>query len=87
MVLLPQGSKPAGTAVQLCALLPCLTTSALHPLSMPLQSLSYVSPQALLNALLPQAQLPPAEVEQGGTTRVAAFKRYLAGGGLVTGAL
>ncbi|KAL4421480.1 hypothetical protein ABPG75_010771 [Micractinium tetrahymenae] len=40
------------------------------------QSLSYASPKALLNALLPQAQLPAeAAVDEG---RVAAFKRYIA---------
>lgn len=45
-----------------------------------LQSLSYVSPQAILNALLPQAQLPAAAAETGGDGgRVAAFKRYIAG--------
>ncbi|KAI7838239.1 hypothetical protein COHA_007984 [Chlorella ohadii] len=43
------------------------------------QSLSYVSPQAILNALLPQAQLPAAAAETGGDGgRVAAFKRYIA---------
>lgn len=45
-----------------------------------MQSLSYVSPQAILNALLPQAQLPAAAAEAGGDGgRVAAFKRYIAG--------
>lgn len=54
---------------------------ALHPPPTcpepPLQSLSYASPKALLNALLPQAQLPAqAPADEG---RVAAFKRYIAG--------
>jgi hypothetical protein len=45
-----------------------------------LQSLSYASPKALLNALLPQAQLPESAAAGGSAARVAAFKRYIAGG-------
>lgn len=52
--------------------------TAAHVRPCPLQSLSYASPQALLNALLPQAQLPAAAAEADGG-RVAAFKRYIAG--------
>jgi hypothetical protein len=82
-------ASAAGVAAQLCTWPVCLITCAFHPMPLPLQSLSYVSPQALLNALLPQTQLPPAEAEQGSTTRVAAFKRYIAGlaGWLVMSAL
>jgi hypothetical protein len=43
-----------------------------------LQSLSYVSPQALLNALLPQPGAATAVAGADGD-RVASFKRYIAG--------
>jgi len=44
-----------------------------------LQSLSYASPKALLNALLPQGQLPASASDAADGGRVAAFKRYIAG--------
>jgi hypothetical protein len=45
-----------------------------------LQSLSYASPRALLNALFPQGQLPAKlGAPESGNGRVAAFKRYIAG--------
>lgn len=46
-----------------------------------LQSLSYVSPRALVNALLPGMGGAGGVAQAAdGSSRVAAFKRYIAGG-------
>jgi hypothetical protein len=65
--------------------LPCCPHRPHPPAPLPrtshcVQSLSYASPKALLNALLPQAQLPESAEAGGSAARVAAFKRYIAGG-------